>query len=411
MTKTPKHKWIFRARFRRHSFGWRSQPAVARVKEAVSEIKKVARKDPALAAEGAVLFLEKVSPALEQVDSSSGAIGSAVYNAIDILAPIISDAPADAVLRDQWLERLWQAIQEDDMPYIERLPDHWGALCITKERASIWADRFIDSTRMALSPDPEMRGYFSGSSACLSALLKAERYQELMALIDDEPHRFWHYRQYGVKALLALGHVKEALRYANESRGLNEQEMAISQVCEEILLAQGLSEEAYNHYAIEANWKTTNLATFRAIAKKYPEKDALDILNDLVESAPWEAGKWFASAKAVGLYKKASELAVASPVDPRTLTRAARDFAEKEPTFAVEAGLAALHWISEGYGYEITGLDVREAYNFTMEAARNAGCENEALARIQKLVAADTSVNRFVSSILGPNLGLSRGTA
>jgi hypothetical protein len=49
------------------------------VKEAVSEIKKVARKDPLLGGEGAVLLLEKVSPALEHVDSSSGAIGRAVW--------------------------------------------------------------------------------------------------------------------------------------------------------------------------------------------------------------------------------------------------------------------------------------------------------------------------------------------
>ena len=43
--------------------------------QAVAEIKKVAKKDPVLAAEGAVAFLERVSPALEHVDSSSGAIG------------------------------------------------------------------------------------------------------------------------------------------------------------------------------------------------------------------------------------------------------------------------------------------------------------------------------------------------
>jgi hypothetical protein len=47
------------------------------VREAAAEIQKLAKKDPALAAAGAVLFLEKVSPALEQVDSSSGAIGTA----------------------------------------------------------------------------------------------------------------------------------------------------------------------------------------------------------------------------------------------------------------------------------------------------------------------------------------------
>jgi hypothetical protein len=59
------HKWNFAARFRRNAFGWRSQPALVRVKEAVAEIKKTARKNPVLAAEGAVLFLEKVSPALD----------------------------------------------------------------------------------------------------------------------------------------------------------------------------------------------------------------------------------------------------------------------------------------------------------------------------------------------------------
>ena len=43
---------------------------------------------------------------------------------------------------------------------------------------------------------------------------------------------------------------------------------------------------------------------------------------------------------------------------PKTLTRAARDFADERPEFAVEAGLAALRWLVEGYGYEITGADV-----------------------------------------------------
>lgn len=59
-----KHTWEFAARFRRHAFGWKSQPAITRVKQAVAEIKKVARRDPLLAATGAVLFLEKVSPAV-----------------------------------------------------------------------------------------------------------------------------------------------------------------------------------------------------------------------------------------------------------------------------------------------------------------------------------------------------------
>jgi hypothetical protein len=76
MAEPERHKWIFTARFRRNAFGWKSQPAIKRVREAVSEIQKSARKDPLLAAEGAVLLLEKLSPVLEQVDSSSGAIGT-----------------------------------------------------------------------------------------------------------------------------------------------------------------------------------------------------------------------------------------------------------------------------------------------------------------------------------------------
>jgi len=67
MAKAVAQKWEFRARFRRNSFGWKSQPAVKRIKEAVAEIKKVARKDKVLAAEGSVLFLEKVSPAIAHV--------------------------------------------------------------------------------------------------------------------------------------------------------------------------------------------------------------------------------------------------------------------------------------------------------------------------------------------------------
>ncbi len=56
------HKWQFFPRFRRHAFGWRSDAPIQRIKEALAEIKQVARTDAVLAAEGAVMFLEKVRP-------------------------------------------------------------------------------------------------------------------------------------------------------------------------------------------------------------------------------------------------------------------------------------------------------------------------------------------------------------
>ena len=114
---------------------------------------------------------------MERIDGSSGAIGTAVNNAIEALAPIVAKAPADAKTRAAWLERLWDACQEDAMPYIEQLGDHWGELCASNEVASHWADELIGICRMAWSPNPNLRGFFTGTTNCLSALLAAERYQ------------------------------------------------------------------------------------------------------------------------------------------------------------------------------------------------------------------------------------------
>lgn len=75
---TTANKWQFAPRFRRKAFGWKSDTPIQRIKEALTEIKAIAKQEPVLAAQGAVLFLEKLVPAIEQVDSSSGGIVSAV---------------------------------------------------------------------------------------------------------------------------------------------------------------------------------------------------------------------------------------------------------------------------------------------------------------------------------------------
>ena len=411
MAKASPYKWEFRARFRRHAFGWRSQPAIKRVKEAVSEIKSVARKDQLLGAEGAVLFLEKVSPALERVDSSSGAIGTAVNRAITTLVDIIATAPADEATREQWLERLWQAYQEDEIPYIEGLGDYWGELCGSPETASRWADRLLDTCKAAWSPVANSRGYFSGyfkgTANCLSALLAAERYDELLALLEMAPYTMWGYRKYGVKALAALGKNAEAIRYAEEGRDEYASPVLIARACEEVLLSAGLTDEAYSRYGLVASQAGTYTAWFRAVAKKYPHKTATEILNDLVAHTPGEEGKWFAAAKDAKLFDEAIALANRAPCSPQTLTRAARDFEAKKPEFAIEAGMAALRWLVEGYGYQITRLDILNAYSQTMKAATNAGCAEQTHQRIQQLVARETFGERFVTQVLGGKLGLS----
>lgn len=405
MPKSETYKWEFKPRFRCHAFGWKSDLAITRIKEAVAEIKTVAKREPAIASEGAIAFLERVSPALEHVDSSSGAIGSAVNHAIAQLVPLIAGAPADHATRDAWLERLWDAYQADRVPYIESVGDHWGELCASKEIASAWADRLIETVKMAWSPDPNLRGYFKGTSNCLSALTVAERYDDVLALLQSAPSNMWHYRQYGVKGLLAQGKKADAIRYA-EQRDINDSPVAIARVCEEVLLSSGLADEAYRRYGLVANQGGTYLATFRAVCKKYPHKLPGDILADLVETTPGNEGKWFAAAKNAQLYDKAIALATRTPCDPKTLTRAARDHAEKEPSFAIEAGLLALRWLVEGYGFDITGVDVWAAYGATIKAAEQKGRVAEVKERIRAIVVSESGRERFVTKVLGRTLGL-----
>lgn len=403
VTRTQAHPWQFKTRFRRRAFGWRSQPAIQRVREAVSEIKQVTRTDRILAADGAVTLLERISPALEQVDSSSGAIGTAVYNAIADLVPIIANAPADDRTRKAWLRRLWAAHEADQMPYIEILADHWGTLCASKEVASAWADELIGITRLALSPDRSLRGHFHGTSACLSALYRAERHDEIVDILQIET--IWAYKRWAVKALAAMGLKSEAIRYAELCRGRWTHDADVDVTCEEILLSSGLVDEAYRRYGLRANRRGTYLATFRAVAKKYPGRTAREILEDLVESTPGEEGKWFAAAKDARLYDEAVALASRSPCDPKTSTRAARDLADAQPDFAVEIGLLALHWLVQGYGYEITGADVWTAYSSTLRAAETRGDVAGARERVRQLVAKEPS-GGFVARILGSELGL-----
>ena len=74
MKKTNSHKWVFVSRFRTNAYGWRaSKLACKRIKEAVSEIKKVTRKDPVLGAEGSIKFMEKLwhQKALEKAKDAS----------------------------------------------------------------------------------------------------------------------------------------------------------------------------------------------------------------------------------------------------------------------------------------------------------------------------------------------------
>ena len=202
-----------------------------------------------------------------------------------------------------------------------------------------------------------------------------------------------------------MGEPAEAIRYAERRRHPDDDPTAIARLCEEVLLSSGSIDEAYRRYGLLANRAGTYLTWFRAVARKYPHKEPTEILGDLVEFTPGEEGKWFAAAKSVELFDEAIALANRTPCSPQTLTRAARDFAGKNPSFAIEAGLAALRWLAAGHGYEITSLDVLNAYSHTMEAASNQGKVDETRQRVRDLIAQETG-EQFVGKSLSGELNV-----
>ncbi len=381
------HTWEFRPRFRKNAFGWRSQPAITRIREAVAEIRRVAKKDAALGAEGVVLFLERLSPALERIDSSSGAIGAAVWDAIDSLVPVFAQVRVEPSVREAWLARLWQAIEDDGMPYLESLTNRWGELCADTAIASRWADELLPITRHVLS-DAGYGSYFKGTPACLSALIHAGRNEELITLIRQSPKTIlMNYRAYAARALAVMGRIDEAIASIEDSRSPSDSDYHIARICEPILLSAGQTERAFQTYGFEANRMSSFLATFRALKKKYSAMEPKRILAHCIKQTPGEEGKWFAATRHAGFLDVAQLLAMNYRTEPKTLINAARDHALTDPDFAVEVGMAALRGMNAGYSYdEPVGADVLAAYDAIMRAAEVSGKTDEVKSRLRALI-------------------------
>ena len=404
--KKKKHTWKFTARFRTGVYGWKaSKLACKRVREAVSEIKRVSASDPVLAAEGAIKFIERVNPAFMHVDSSSGALGTAIDRAVKELAPVIAQAQVPEKKREKWLDRLWEAYQDDGMCYIEDLGDHWGDLCGSAETANRWADE-LRPVVLRRQQDRHAAN-FGTVTACYSCLLRAGRCKEILDMLAQVSFKFWPEQKFGAMALLEQGKKAEAVKFAEACKDnkTKNYHSSIDQFCEDVLLSSGLYEEAYKKYAFSQKWRyTTRIAEFRAIAKKYPMKEPIDILSDLVASTPGDEGKWFATAKELGMLELALDLARRSPCDPKTLTRAARDFKETNPEFAINAAIVALHWLCRGHGWEITDYDVVAAYTFAIELAEKHGVMEKTMESIRTMVEQDTSPSMFVKSVLADRI-------
>jgi hypothetical protein len=379
-------KWAFKSYIRARAFGWRgSRLAVQRLKEAVSEISSNSRRAPIDAADGAVCLMERLWPAFELIDTSSGALGGAVAHAVGELIPLIVRTAVDDRKRNRWLERLWRAIQLDGISYLSLVEESWGDLCGNADVASHWADKILPALRAAWN-DWRPGAYVKGTDICLSSLLTAGRYQELLGVLALKQHPVWPWRRYGIRALLAQGLFQEALAYSESSRGLNIPDSAVDAECEAILLAAGRREEAYRQFSLTANQANVGLTTFQRITRKYPEIDPRSVLADLADRSG-DPGRWFAAAKTDGYLDLALKFAEIGRTEPRTLSRASRDFLNSEPLFAFRVGRLAVERILASDGYEITALDLLGACDHFLAAASHLGVTAAAKQELAQIVA------------------------
>jgi len=391
----PAHKWTFKSRFRANAYGWKGTAlATKRLKEAVSEIKKVAKTDLITAADGAVGLIERIWPSLQGIDGSSSALGNAVYGTLLMLLPFVIEAPASNKVRRKWLERLYAAVQEDGVNYLSPVEDEWGDICGDNELANEWADRLLLSLRESWTNETP-GNWLNGGILCLSSLVAASRYEELQQLMALRSYRFWPFDVFWARALVQQGKLDEAIEFAESGRQarLGYNDASVFEFCEQTLLAAGRSDEAYQRYGLQAVQATSNLATFRHVASKYPDREARLILLDLIE-AHGPKGKWFAAAKTASCLDVALECATDSSADPATLIRAARDFTAKDANFAAEVALCAIKNLLAGGGYEPTTLDVMNAHRRLLESAERSGRCEWAQAEVKSFIEQGTSSGR-----------------
>ncbi len=383
----PVQKWQFKARMRARSYNWRGTAlATARLKAAVSEIKKVAKTDPVAAGGGVVSLMERIWPAFQDIDTSSGALGTAVARTLDELIPILIAAPADRATRGKWLERLFQAVQDDGVQYLTPAEDRWGEIAQYPELINDYADRLLWVVRRAWANHNGFE-YVAGTAICLSCLLEAGRYAELQELLATRRSKFWSWHRFGAEALVLQGLWEAAIAFAEGVRDTSNspyEDRSIDRFCEDLLIRHGRTGEAYPRYGLVAAGGTTNLATFRALTKRYPDRDRRQTLIDLIKTRG-DKGKWFAAAKDAGFLDIALECAELSGVDPSTLVRAARDFCDKEPRFAAMVALLAIRHLLAGGGYDPPVSDAADATTHLIAAARQIGAVDWARAELGKL--------------------------
>jgi hypothetical protein len=381
------YRWTFKRRIRPRAFGWRgSNSAIIHLNQAVAEIRAVAGSDAILAADGIVTLAERLWPALQDIDSSSGALGAAVNRALDALLPILIEAAAAARTRSKWLGRLFQAVEEDGVQFLMPIEERWGEIAVYLELMVAYADLLLPLIRRIWT-DKQAGGYVLGTTICLSCLLEAGRYGDLLELLSCSDRKWWSWHRFGAEALARQGLWHSAIAYAESCRDPRlapYDDRQIDRFCEQVLIKAGCLDQAYQQHGLTAAKGSTFLAVYRETVRNYPDRSTRQILLDLI-GARGQRGKWFAAAKSAGFFDIALECAANNDAERATLVRAARDFADANPEFTAKIALLALGHLIAGRGYEPNPLLIDQAVDHLLAASSRIGARQWATDHLTRL--------------------------
>ena len=370
-------RWHFEPDFIELRFGWQAEKKAAHAVHAAAL--ELQRAEPASRREGALLLLERLWPAVQQVNRAPGHLDEAIERALATVLPLL--APAT----EPELERLWTAIERDWGGLLTPVGAAWGALCGDREAAARWAERLERKVRRQWSADPSDR--CPAAVPYLASLEALGRRDALLAALSVGAPDTWAVRRFGARALGARQGADAAIEYALASTtGSPADQAERAAFCEEALLTERRDDEAYARFALDATHRHTHLDRFRALHEKYPARDANLMLEDLVAATPGDEGKWFATAHRLDRFDRALALAAASPADPKVLLRAARDHAADRPEFALEAAVLALRWLASGRVYKATDARIDEAADRSLTLAAALDLTDPVRARLAELV-------------------------
>ena len=354
-----KQPWVFTRYFRANAYGWKaSRLASQRLREAVTEIRAAARKDPQRGMEGAVVLTERLVAAVSGIDDSWGIFGGALYKQYERLAPVFSSTAVAPEVRLTLLRRLLAAWLADEYGYLDLIPRVFPTFVSDTAEAEVLVPEFMEIAEVYSAQAEELQercdhphGWDFDASR---ARVRRDAYRRMateirLAFLDASgaleaalEHDFHDNGVTLMRALLKQGRVDDARAVIEGRRIGSSHGVEIEGPWFELLVEAGELEHAR---AAGVAWlaQKPTLERFRKVVKALPGQGRTELARDAAAATDeLEMGRWFATFNHLGLHEDAARIAREHVVAPETALRAAKKYEDSYPDLAFESYVAAV---------------------------------------------------------------------